>query len=157
SVNLILGFPSLILDADVPLWTQVEYAVAMNPTLALVELGYEDAIDATVSGDPSRMPSPSDFQANYDRVVSQLASTFATVVLTTIPDPTATAYFSSVALTSRRLSQPASFFQSNYLIADTDLISEAGVRDISTQLLLKQAAPLAPGRVLAAPDAARIR
>lgn len=35
-INLILGFPSMILTKDVPLWTQLDYARAMMPTFALV-------------------------------------------------------------------------------------------------------------------------
>src|SRR5207249_10422151 len=42
STNLILGFPALILGKGKPLWTQLEYARQMNPTIALVELGYYD-------------------------------------------------------------------------------------------------------------------
>src|SRR5262249_51705999 len=36
-INLILGYPQMVF-AGVPLWSQLEYAQAMNPTLALVEL-----------------------------------------------------------------------------------------------------------------------
>ena len=43
--NLILGYPSLILH-NKPLWTQLEYAKQMNPTFALVELGYYDVLEA---------------------------------------------------------------------------------------------------------------
>src|ERR1051326_2887459 len=36
TLNMILGFPALILSKQVPLWTQLEYGEAMFPTLALV-------------------------------------------------------------------------------------------------------------------------
>src|SRR2546426_9131308 len=54
STNLILGFPALILGKGKPLWTQLEYARQMNPTIALVELGYYDVLEPAVKGDPSR-------------------------------------------------------------------------------------------------------
>src|SRR5215475_1400902 len=40
STNMILGYPALVSGKAKPLWTQAEYAVQMNPTLVIVELGY---------------------------------------------------------------------------------------------------------------------
>ena len=156
-LNLILGFPSLILDQDVPLWTPLEYAVAMNPTLALIELGYYDAIDAAVSGDPARLAEVPAFRSNYSEVVRQLRATFADVIVTTIPDPTITAYFSSIAEVAVRLQLASAFWQENYGLAPDDLLTESAVRDLSTQILLNRVEPLAPGRILRAAAAARIR
>lgn len=156
-INMIVGFPSLILDRDVPLWTPVEYAVAMNPTLALVELGYYDAIDAAVAGDPARMPEIDVFRSNYDEVVRRLRANFSQVIVTTIPDPTATAYFSSIPAAAARLQQAATFLENRFGLGPGDLLTEAAVRDISTQLLLNRDEPLPPGRILRAADATRIR
>src|SRR6516162_3686841 len=33
TTNLVLGYPSMIINQNVPLWSQVEYAEAMNPSL----------------------------------------------------------------------------------------------------------------------------
>lgn len=41
-INFILGYPALIAGANLPLWTQAEYVVQLNPTFVLVELGYYD-------------------------------------------------------------------------------------------------------------------
>ena len=95
--NLVLGYPTLIIGQPLPLWSQVEYAVAMNPTLVMVELGYYDVLDAAANNDPSRLPSTSTFAANYATLLSSLgASAARQVVVTTIPNPFDTAYFTSL-------------------------------------------------------------
>lgn len=156
-LNMILGFPALILDRDVPLWTQVEYAVAMNPTIAVVELGYYDAIDAAVAGDPDRMADVAAFSTDYREIVRRLRERFPTLILTTIPDPTRTAYFSSISEAAARLEQSAESLQESYELASDDLLSESAIRDISTQILRGQTLPLKPEQRLSAEKAARIR
>src|SRR5437762_3322841 len=105
--NMILGMPSLLLGGDKPLWTQVEYAAQMNPTLALVELGYTEALEAAVNGDPGSMPSPAAFHTDYAKALAALRFNFSQVIATTIPDPTDTAYFSSLASFAQLLGKPA--------------------------------------------------
>ena len=58
--NLILGYPALILK-NKPVWTQLEYAKQMNPTFAIVELGYYDVLEAAATGDLSRLPDVNAF------------------------------------------------------------------------------------------------
>ena len=64
AINLILGFPALILERTVPLWTQLEYALRMAPTVALVELGYFDVLAAAVAANPNQIPDPAAFRAS---------------------------------------------------------------------------------------------
>ena len=82
--NMLLGFPQLILN-NVPLWTQFEYAKALFPTVALIELGYYEALDAAVAGDPG-VPDPAAFGAAYGTVIAGLRSLQAQVIATTIPN-----------------------------------------------------------------------
>ena len=156
-LNMILGFPALILDQDVPLWTQAEYAVAMNPTLVQIELGYYDAIEAAVAGDPGRMAEVAEFRANYSEIVRRLRANSPMVVLTTVPDPTRTAYFSSVPEAAARLRQPTAILEARYGLATDDLLTESAIRDISTQILHGRTSPLKSGQTLRASNAARIR
>src|SRR6185312_14058271 len=97
--NMILGFPQLILN-NVPLWTQFEYAKSMFPTVAMVELGFYEALNAAVSGDPTLMPDPTAFGKTYGNVVAGLRGLQAQVIVTTIPNPIDTAYFNSVTSTA---------------------------------------------------------
>src|SRR5205085_2037186 len=99
-VNLILGYPALILK-DKPLWTQYEYALQMNPTFAVVELGYFDILQGAVTGDLARLPDTTAFAANYSKIVAGLRGTGATVMVTTVPDPTTTGYFTTIAGSTR--------------------------------------------------------
>lgn len=92
-VNFILGFPSLILGNDIPLWTQLEYAVAMRPTFALVELGFHEVLEAAVKGDLSLHPNPAEFSSHYYQIIATLRGEHAQVVVLTIPDPFDTAFF----------------------------------------------------------------
>ena len=98
--NLILGYPSLILK-DKPLWTQVEYAQRMRPSLVLVALGYYDVLEAAATGDPSRLTTVENFRASYSEVLKALRdATDAALIVLTIPDPLDTAYFTPLGSAS---------------------------------------------------------
>jgi hypothetical protein len=97
--NLVLGYPSLIISNNVPYWSQVEYAIAMNPTLVVVELGYSEVLEAAATNDPSKLPDIQTFTSNYNTLLSRLTANGAAspeVVVMTIPDPFDTAFFTSV-------------------------------------------------------------
>src|SRR6185312_11651868 len=65
TANMILGYPSLIIKNNVPYWSQVEYAVAMNPTLVVVELGYSEVLNAAATNDPSKLPDVGTFEGSF--------------------------------------------------------------------------------------------
>lgn len=131
--NMILGFPALILGPKKPLWSQVEYAVAMNPTMVLVELGYTEAIEAAAAGNAALMPDPAAFRTNYAKVLSTLKPTFATIITTTIPNPVDTAYFNSVAAVSRLIGVESSKLVTKYGLKDGDLLSPNAVFSASVE------------------------
>jgi hypothetical protein len=159
TINLILGFPSqLFAEADnVPLWTQLEYAVAMNPTLALVELGYFEALEAAAAGNPGLMPSAATFRTDYSTVVKRLRALFAEVLVTTIPDPTQTAYFLTPEAAARLLQTDASVLTSKYDLRPGDLLTRIGLYTIGNQFLGAPAGPLPARSILRADAAAEIR
>ena len=99
AINLVLGLPGLAMGGSQPLPTQVEYAAFLQPTLAIVALGYFDVLDAAFNGDAGRVPDEADFRANYGKVLTALGRT-ATVVTCTIPDPADTAYFTPITIVS---------------------------------------------------------
>ena len=156
TLNFILGAPALLLDNEVPLWTQLEYAVAMNPTLALIELGYFEALDAAATGDPAAVPDAVTFQNNYTKVVKALRSLYAEVVVTTIPDPTAAAYFMPQATAARLLrTQPAAL--DRFGLQPGDFVTRPGLYAISNKLLTKNFGSIPPNSILSAAAAAQIR
>src|SRR6266567_579059 len=54
TVNLMLGAAKIAQGVNNPLPSQLESAIALAPTFALVELGYTEALDAATSGSASR-------------------------------------------------------------------------------------------------------
>ena len=155
-INLILGFPALILERTVPLWTQFEYARAMAPTFALVELGYFDVLDAAVAANPSQIPDPAAFRASYRTIVQGLRERFVEVLVTTIPDPMDTAYFSTPASVARLTRVPESFVREFYGLGANDLITRNTLTVIGGQFLRREIRPLPAGSVYPAAVAAEI-
>ena len=149
--NVILGHPAMILGTDNPLWSQVEYAVQMFPTLVLVELGYTEVLEAAVKGDANLMPDQAAFRSNYAKALSALQPTFATVIATTIPDPFDTAYWSTPAVASQLSYIPADAIISKYGLKDGDLLSPSAVHAIGAGV-----AALPAGSVISAANAAAV-
>ncbi len=149
TLNLILGFPQLILD-NVPLWSQFEYAQAMAPTLALVELGYYEALDAAVNGDPSRLPDPATFQATYSSVLAGLRGQQAEVIATTIPNPLDTAYFSTLAQAAALTPTSPFVLSQLFSIQPQDYVTRNGLFAIGAVFLRGELSPLPAGSVLSA-------
>ncbi len=155
-VNFILGYPQLILEDEVPLWTQLEYAVAMRPTLVLVELGYTEVLEAAVKGNLGLLPPLASMRAGYDQVLSALRGTFAEVVIMTVPDPLDTAYFTDPVTASRLLRVPPFTVLGLYGLDLDDLITTPGLVEMGNQFLARKIDPLPSGSYLSADAAAEI-
>ena len=157
-VNMILGFPQLFfLNAQgggVPLWNQFEYAKAMFPTMAVVELGYYEALDAAVNNDPTRLPSPTAFAANYTTLLSGLRGLQAQVIATTIPNPIDTAYFNSPAAAASITSTVPFVITAGYKITLQDYVTRNGLMTIAYQFGDGAIAPLPAGSIMTAATAA---
>jgi hypothetical protein len=156
AINLILGFPALILERTVPLWTQFEYARRMAPTVALVELGYFDVLAAAVAANPNQVPDPAAFRASYRTIVQGLREGFVEVLVTTIPDPMDTAYFSTPASVARLTRVPESFIREFYGLGANDLITRNALSVIGNQFLRRDIRPLPAGSVYPAAVGAEI-
>lgn len=150
--NLLLGFPALILD-NVPLWTQFEYAKAMFPTVAMVELGYYEALDAAVAGDPTRMPDPTTFGATYGTVLAGLRGLQAQVIATTIPNPIDTAYFNSSTAAAAVVRATPATVVSLFNPGPQDYVTRNGMMAIANEFSLGVITPLPSGSILTAATA----
>jgi hypothetical protein len=151
-VNLIIGFPQLTLD-NVALWTQFEYAKAMMPTVTLIELGYYEALDAAIAGDPARMPDPGAFGVTYTNIVSGFRAMQSQVIVMTIPNPLDTGYFSSPAVAGTIIQAAPSVLLSGYNLSSQDFITRNGLAAITSQFLNGIIAPLPQGSTLSAATA----
>ena len=153
--NFILGVPALLTGAEGP--TQLEHALARKPTLALVELGYAEAVAAALAGDAAGLPAPAAFRADYARLVGDLAGAGATVVVQTVPDPLDTAYFSTLAAAAEILKTEPAFLQAQYGLAADDRITLPGLWEIGYQLAAHEIKkPLPAGSTLPAAAATGI-
>jgi hypothetical protein len=142
AINLILGFPAMILERDVPLWTQTEYARAMVPSMALIELGYFEALEAAVARNPALIPDRAAFGASYRQIVQTLRAQQVEVVVTTIPDPMDTAFFSTPASVARLTRVPEALIRDSYSLAANDYVTRNGLTVIGNQFMRRSIQPL---------------
>jgi len=154
-INLILGFPQLFLD-NVPLWSQFEYAKALFPSVALIELGYYEVLDAAATGDLSRLPDPATFASRYGTIVDGLRGLQAQVIVTTIPNPLDTAYFSTPATAAAINATVPSAIIGVYNVSPQDYVTRPGLTNIASQIANFAIAPLPEGSILSAAKAAAI-
>ncbi|MEJ2081594.1 MAG: hypothetical protein P8Y94_05325, partial [Acidobacteriota bacterium] len=150
-------FPQLIVHDKVPLWTQLEYAQQMRPTFALVELGFSEVLDAAVHGDLSRLPDIDSFRSSYEQIVATLRSTYADVLVTTVPDPLDTAYFNSPIWAAQLTRVPTYVVLGLYGLTVDDWITVPGLVEIGNQFLERRSAPLPSGSFIDATTADQIR
>lgn len=147
AVNLILGLPGLVRgQGDLP--TQLEAALALRPTFALIELGYAEALAAAADGAPARLPSTAKFRSNVSRLVAALREIDAEVLVMTVPDPMDTAHFSSLEAAGRVLKVAPRALAASYDLQGNDRITVPGLVEIGNQILANAPGDLPPGCVL---------
>lgn len=167
-MNLTLGYPALIAGVNKPLWSPVEYATLMNPTLIVVELGYSDVLEAAVTDNPAKLPDVATFRANMDTLLQRLKGTFAEMVVLTIPDPTDTAFFTSVNNATSYVGTPPSQLQKIFRLKADDQITPSGMLligniilsnnvDLFTNPLFPGLGPFFPGTVVSGATVTAVR
>ncbi len=134
-INFILGYPALIAGADLPLWTQAEYAVEMNPTFVIVELGYYDVLEPAVKNDPSLLPDLPTFKDNLAKLLAQLSQSDPQMLVLTMPDPFDTAYFTTLDGATRLVGAPAATLASRYKLRPDDLLTPNGLMTVGNLVL----------------------
>ena len=90
------------------LGTEVDQAIKLNPTFIMVWLGANDVLGSVSKGDPSGLPSPAAFTAQYNAVLDKLVAGApnAGLIVGTLPTD-----FRSLPLTS---TVPPVVFDSNF-------------------------------------------
>ncbi len=153
--NLILQTPETVEKQE--RLSQQELAVQAQPTFVIIELGYYEAIEAALKGDDNHLPDPKDFRANYEKLTGVFQNTRATVLLTTIPNPTDTAYFSSLETVSRLAKIDKELLRQLYGLKADDLVSLPGLLEIGYQLMARDIKTLQADAVLSADKASKIQ
>lgn len=147
ALNLILGLPALIRGED-DLPTQLESALRLLPTLALIELGYAEALEAATGADPGRLPSASAFREQLSGMISALRGNGAEVVVMNVPDPLDTAWFSPLDAAGRVLCVTPAALAVRYGLRGGDRITIPGLVEIGNQILAGATRDLPAGCVL---------
>ncbi len=154
AANLILGLHGIAYGSRT-LPTQLESAVTRRPTLALVELGYSEALEAAVTGKPDRLPLPASFREDYSTIVHELRNTGAEVIVLSIPDPVDTAHFSTLPVAASLVKLDLPLMIELWSLPVDSLITVNGLSEIAAQLYAASVAPadnsirpLRPGSVL---------
>ncbi len=155
TANLVFGLPAISRgEAEMP--TQLEAALSQNPTFALVELGYYEALEAAVNAAPQHLPKAEDFHFDLARLHTYLQETGADVLFLTIPDPFDTAHFADIFTAAKILKVEPSVLLELYDIGENDLINLNGLNEISFQIFARSFEPLPENCVINATTAAEI-
>jgi hypothetical protein len=134
TINLILGLREIMNGTAGPLATQLERAVQSKPALAIVALGYSEALESAIAGDLTRLPTPELFRSDYSKIVHELRSAGATVVALTVPNPADTAHFSTIQSAASLVKLDPTMLLEVWGLRFDDLITANGVNEIAFQL-----------------------
>jgi hypothetical protein len=156
AINLILGLPGLAMAGNEPLPTQMEYAASIHPTLALVALGYYDALDAAFRGDPSWIPDEVSFRMNYANLLMPFGRMQTAVIVCTIPDPADTALFTAVNDAARVVKAEGPVIGRLFGLDADDCLTPTGLFELGNRLIARTPSPLPDGSVVSAAAIARI-
>ena len=173
-INLILGYPTLIAGATLttpaklPLWSQAEYAVAMNPTFLIVELGYYDVLEPAVLDNPSLLPDVTTFGNNYTALLTKLKASNPQILVMTIPDPFDTAFFTPAANAPALVGAPLDALIRIFKIKPDDFLTPNGMLLVGGLIVEDSVGPLLnplfpglgpyfPGTVVSAATQAAVR
>jgi hypothetical protein len=141
-VNFILGYPALIAGSNLPLWSQTQYAVEMNPTLVIVELGYYDVLEAATTDNPADLPNIATLTSNYTQILSRInAGSYPQIIVTTVPNPFDTAYFTPVANVTGLLGASPATVESLFGVGPNDYLTPNGLMVAGSQIKLNVTNP----------------
>jgi len=152
--NLIVGLDSLVRGEGG--LSPLDYAVARHPSLALVELGYREAIEAAVMGDPKLLPETESWEASLKQIFGALRANGATLLVLTVPDPFDTAYFSSLQAAANIVKVDPDVLNDAYGFDQDCRITVNGLMEIGCHFFERAIGALPPRTVIKAAAAAQV-
>jgi hypothetical protein len=156
AINLVLGIQGFLEDSTAAMPASIEYAVQSRPTLALVELGFVEALEAAVAGNADMIPNAGAFRGDFAELVRALRALECEVIALNIPDPVDTAHFSPLEAAARVLKVPAPMVAGAYALQPEDRIAVDGLTEMGYQLFSKSIGPLPEAAILRGTVAADI-
>lgn len=155
AANLIFGLMP-IARGEEKMPTQLEAALAQQPTFALIELGYYETLEAAVKGNAHLLPLSEDFHFDLSQLFAYLHHEDREILLLTIPDPLDTAYFADFTTAAKILKVERAVLQQLFNIKEDNYITASGLNEISFQLFARTIEPLPSCSVLDSETAAHI-
>ena len=158
--ELILGFP--LGDNK----SQMNEAIALNPTAIFVWIGNDDALNGDEGGSATAMTPLASFTSDFQQLLSSLHSqTKATLIVANIPDVTAVPYLTPAATVIAEVSTetglPATQVAAALGLEDGDLVNATGLDEIQSDVTAIQQGqvpvPLTDAGFLNAADIAAIQ
>ena len=160
--NLVLGFP--LGDTK----SQMNEAIALNPTAIFVWAGNDDALQADESGSPNSMTPVATFTQEFTQLLGTLHSqTKATLIVGNIPDVTAIPYLTPASIVIATVATETGLSQAQVAadlgIADGDLVNATGESEVETAVSqIKQGktttpTPLTDSGFLSASEVAQVQ
>ncbi len=131
--NLVLGYPAGSTNS------QMQQAVALNPTAVFLWIGANDILGADGYGDPSSVTAPSDFASEFTQVIATLkAKTTAQLIVANLPDFTLIPFMTPADLLAQEIAGAtgcsAPQIEQDLGLASGDLVNAAGLSIVTSEL-----------------------
>ncbi len=134
------GWAEIVLAFPGPPQSQVDEALALNPTTLILWLGNNDALVPALTGQLGALTPPASFANSYNAVIGKLAASHATLITANIPDVTSIPFFTPVAALAQQTGLPLSTITSVLKVGSGDYLRSTAL-PIALGLLQGQPAP----------------
>ncbi|MBC7928411.1 MAG: hypothetical protein H7039_22440, partial [Bryobacteraceae bacterium] len=118
----VIGWAQIVLGYPGPAQSQVNQALALNPTTMFLALGNNDALVPAISGFLPLLTPLDVFSSQFSTVISRLATSRATLLVANIPDVTQIPYFTSPRTLAQQAGVPLSKVLPTLGIQEGDLL-----------------------------------
>ena len=138
--DIILGYPAGNNK------TQMNEAIALNPTALFVWIGTNDALDADSSGTPSSMTDVATFTQQFTQLLTTLrAQTKATLIVANLPDVTTIPYLTPADTVTAEFATEVGISQAqaeaDLGLQTGDLVNATGLSQVKSALAAVQKGP----------------
>lgn len=147
--NIVLGFPNPFGAGGPPPCpsapsapqTEIQQAVALNPTTLITWLGNNDVLVPAMIGDLALMTPTNDFNTEYGTLLNTLAQTHASILTADIPDVTQVAFFTPISVIAAQNNVSAAVAAAKLGVGPNDFLRPTAV-PIANAILQGQAGSL---------------
>ena len=140
--NFILGLLDVAYGNTGALPTQLESALSLEPTFAIVALGFSEALEAALKLSARDLPSLPVFRKDYETIIGRLRGTGADVLALTIPDPFHTAHFADLNQAAEIIRVRPECLVEFWGLREDDNVAVPGLHEIAFQIFSHRIAEL---------------